>query len=51
MAKNIKSKKDEKIKLETSFEELFNMSTNYVPKNSTVNKTAKPKAKKAAKKK
>lgn len=48
MAKSIKTPKKEQ-PLNTSFEELFNMSTTYVPKNSSVNK--KPKPKKAAKKK
>jgi hypothetical protein len=48
MAKSTKPKKKEE-PLNTSFEELFNMSTSYVPKNSTVNKTAK--TKKAVKKK
>ncbi len=50
MAKKGKSKIiEEPTKLTTSFEELFNMSTTYVPMSSVVNKKARPK--KAAKKK
>lgn len=46
MTKKKISKKDEVVKLNTSFEELMKMSTTYVPKDSIVNKIKKTAKKK-----